>query len=454
MILKARERGDAPQLASYLLSMRDNEHVELHEVRGFMSDDLHEAFSEAEAVASGTKCKNHLFSMSLNPPEDQTVNREVFEQAIEQIERKLDLIDHPRALVFHEKEGRRHAHAVWSRIDSETMRAKNMAFYKDKLMDVSRDLYLEHGWDMPNGMIDRNMRSPLNYSLAKYQQAKRAKQDPRLIKAAIQECWKSSDSGASLEKALEEKGFFLAEGNRRAVLAVDVRGNEFSLSRACGVKEKDIRARIPEKDKLSSLDDRRAMIAGRMTKKLKSYLHEVDAGHRRSSPALEYKRQQMQARHAEERKTEMRRIEQRDQREAMMRASRLPIGFKGIWSRITGGFSKIKQQNEMDALRAWERDRAEKDRLIARQLDERQRLQQSIRKQREDRSKEVAQIRKEIAAYIAMKPGHIPSLEVARRDPASEKAKEQTRDNTQRERQRQRERRRDRNRGPDFEPGL
>lgn len=31
MILKAKERGDAGQLARYLLSMRDNEHVELHE---------------------------------------------------------------------------------------------------------------------------------------------------------------------------------------------------------------------------------------------------------------------------------------------------------------------------------------------------------------------------------------------------------------------------------------
>lgn len=48
MILKAKERGNAPQLARYLLAMRDNDHVELHEVRGFISDDLVEAFGEAE----------------------------------------------------------------------------------------------------------------------------------------------------------------------------------------------------------------------------------------------------------------------------------------------------------------------------------------------------------------------------------------------------------------------
>ena len=39
MILKAAERGDAPQLARYLLAMRDNDHVELHELRGFVAED-------------------------------------------------------------------------------------------------------------------------------------------------------------------------------------------------------------------------------------------------------------------------------------------------------------------------------------------------------------------------------------------------------------------------------
>ncbi len=75
MILKAKERGNAPQLAKYLMSMRDNEHVELHELRGFVSDDLADAFQEAEAISKGTKCQNHLFSMSLNPPENQNVKR-------------------------------------------------------------------------------------------------------------------------------------------------------------------------------------------------------------------------------------------------------------------------------------------------------------------------------------------------------------------------------------------
>jgi hypothetical protein len=141
MILKAKERGDGGQLARYLLAMRENEHVELHEVSGFVSEDLIEAFHEADAIAKGTRCKNYLFSMSLNPPEGAHVETEVFEKTADDIAKKLGLENQPRAIVFHEKDGRRHAHVVWSRIDSEKMRAINLPHYKTKLREISRELY-------------------------------------------------------------------------------------------------------------------------------------------------------------------------------------------------------------------------------------------------------------------------------------------------------------------------
>ncbi|WP_299724815.1 relaxase/mobilization nuclease domain-containing protein [uncultured Tateyamaria sp.] len=456
MILKAKERGNAPQLARYLMSMKDNEHVELHDLRGFVSDDLDSAFDEAEALAKGTKCKNHLFSMSLNPPQDKQVECHVFEAAIDRIERKLDLTDHQRAIVFHEKEGRRHAHAVWSRIDSDAMRAKNMAFFKQKLMDVSRDIYLENGWDMPKGMLDRSMRNPLNYSREEWQQAKRAKQDSKLIKAAIQDAWKNSDSAEALKAALEEKGFFLAKGDRRSAVAIDVRGETFSLSRWSGVKAKDVRERLGKDADLPSVDQTKAQIASRMTDKLKSYLNDVDAGYRRASPAVEMKRQELIARHQQQRDEATKRIQLREQREMAERAARLPKGFSGIWSRLTGKLSQIKQDNEFEALRAWQRDRAEKDALVQRQLDERQRLQTAINKMREDRAREVSEIRKEIAAYIAMKRGDVPSLDAAQKAKDIAKDKQQTRkrddqlERVRRERSRERSRDRGFDHGPEF----
>jgi hypothetical protein len=69
MILKASQRANGQNLAVHLMRSDDNEHVQLYELRGFTGSNLKEAFKEAEAVSLGTKCKQYLFSVSLNPPE-------------------------------------------------------------------------------------------------------------------------------------------------------------------------------------------------------------------------------------------------------------------------------------------------------------------------------------------------------------------------------------------------
>ena len=64
----------------------------------------------------------------------------------------------PELSSFHEKESRRHAHVVWSRIDAETMTAKNLPHFKNKLQNLSRDLFFEHQWTMPPGLRDRSLK--------------------------------------------------------------------------------------------------------------------------------------------------------------------------------------------------------------------------------------------------------------------------------------------------------
>jgi len=118
MILHGNQRGGAKDLALHLLK-EENEHVEVHELRGFMSDDLVSALNEAYVISKGTKAKKFLYSLSLNPPENEKVTTQSFIKAIEQVEKTLNLTGQPRAIVFHEKHGRRHCHAVWSRIDSQ-----------------------------------------------------------------------------------------------------------------------------------------------------------------------------------------------------------------------------------------------------------------------------------------------------------------------------------------------
>lgn len=140
--------------------------------------------------------------------------------AINRIEEANGLTGQPRMIVFHEKEGRRHAHAVWGRIDASAMTAKPLPFFKAKLREVSKSLYLEHGWQMPRGLMDFKERDLRNFSLAEWQQAKRMGRDPKALKAAMQECWAVSDNRASFTAALESRGLYLAKGDRRAYVVV------------------------------------------------------------------------------------------------------------------------------------------------------------------------------------------------------------------------------------------
>ena len=411
MILKGSQRGNGGQLAKHLLNDRENDHVALHELRGFVSEDLTGAFAEAEAVAAGTRCRQCLFSLSLNPPEGETAPVEAFETAIEMIEGKLGLNGQPRAIVFHEKDGRRHAHAVWSRIDAERMTAINLPFFKARLMEVSKEIYLEHGWEMPKGLIDRSLRNPLNFSRAEWQQAKRQQQDPRLIKAAFRQCWEASDTREALTHALEERGYFLAKGDRRGFVAVDMRGEVYALSRWAGVKTKEVKARLGDPEKLSSVEAVQTRIAQRMTDKLRSYVQEVRGNYARLAPSAAFRRQQMVQRQRDERRALEDEQEQRWCAETKARAARLPQGLGGLWSRITGKYRKIRRQNEYETWQAYQRDSTEKDALIARQLEERRALQKTIGRMRENRARELGELNAEIARYVRLGTEKLPELQ-------------------------------------------
>ena len=182
VILKGNERGYGPELARHLLNPRDNDHVTVHGLRGFVAEDLFDAFAEAEAIPLPPSVRNTCSHYHLNPPTDAEVSVADFEVAVDQAEKRLGLSGQPRAIVFHEKNGRRHAHAVWSRIDGQELKAINMPHYKRKLASLSHELFLSHQWEVPRGFADKAKRDPLNYGREEAGQAKRVKRDPKAIK--------------------------------------------------------------------------------------------------------------------------------------------------------------------------------------------------------------------------------------------------------------------------------
>src|SRR4051794_17100100 len=103
-----------------------------------------------EALASGTRCKEPLYSLSINP--SAPISRDQYYAAIDRIEQRLGLSGQARAAVFHVKHGREHAHVVWGRIDTAKMRAVQLSHDRQKLRSLAQELAHEFGLPLPEGL--------------------------------------------------------------------------------------------------------------------------------------------------------------------------------------------------------------------------------------------------------------------------------------------------------------
>ena len=373
MILQGNQRAGARNLALHLLK-EENELVEVHELRGFVSGDLVSALEEARAVSRGTRAKQYLFSLSLNPPPDADVPTEDFESAYERAEERLGLSGQPRAVVFHVKNNRRHCHVVWSRIDEETMTAVPLPFTKHRLMELSRELYLEHGWQMPRGMMASEERDPANYTLAQWQQAKRAGRDPKETKQAFQDCWAVSDNQNAFSQALQSRGLMLAKGDRRGFVAIDHTCEVYAVAKWTGVKTKDVAAKLGEPDDLPTVEQARIEMAKAMAERLLELRSEQSRAIETRQEEIRLKQQDEAARHRAALDALKAQQQERWNAEHQQRQQRFKAGWRGWLDRVTGHRSRVEKRNEQEAYDAMRRDQKERDALVFRQIEERKSL--------------------------------------------------------------------------------
>jgi hypothetical protein len=270
MILKGSQRANGADLAIHLMNSFDNEAVEIAEVYGAAAGDLYGAFAEFEAASRGTKAKEYLYSLSINPSAPLT--REQYHEAIAAIEHRLNLSDQPRAVVFHVKDGREHCHVVWSRIDIDNMRAIHMAHDRRKLMDLACELARKYGLDLPPGLKaweenQKHEKERLEPTLGEKAQAEATGISPEHRREEITAAYEASDTADAFRSALEERGYLLARGDRRGFVVVDKFGGVHSLSRYInGHTAKQIKNRLAAlgPEQLPSAEEAKASMRRRM----------------------------------------------------------------------------------------------------------------------------------------------------------------------------------------------
>ena len=400
MILHGNQRGGATAMGQHLLNTQENDQVTVSEVRGAMSPDLMGALREFEAVAKGTRCKQYLYSCSFNPPQGVDASLYDFEDAIKRAEQSLGLTDQPRVIVFHEKHGRRHAHAVWSRIDTCQMKAINLAHSKRKLFRLSRDLFLEHDWELPKGYLHLGGASPDNFTMAQWQQARRFGLHPKELKQAFQTAWAQSDDLKSFAAAISEQGYQLAKGDRRGFVAVDLYGNVHSLPKGLGLKTREVKLKLGTPEPLPTVEAATSDLKRRVSDRLLQFLAQAKERQKEELAAPTASKRSLTLGHRAQRETLTAKQADRWRYETLARQDKFNRGWRGLWDRISGRYARLKANNELETKLCRERDVEEREALFKRQMAERRSLQKDIETLRARHSVERERVNALISRYI------------------------------------------------------
>ncbi len=260
MIIKGNPAGSVGFWSNHLLRDDTNEKAEVKEITGVTADDLPGALREMQAVASGSRSHgNFMYQANISPRADEQLTPAQWKEAVDTLEKNLGLEGHQRVVVEHVKDGRQHYHAIWNRVDVDTMKVADMGGNYRTHEATAREL--EARFDLaPTQTRPRGEREP-SPELWELRAAARSGIDPVAMKGELTELWKTSDNGQAFAASLDERGYVLARGDRRDFCVVDSAGTAHSLARRLdGVKAAEVRAFMADvdRDDLPSVAEARA----------------------------------------------------------------------------------------------------------------------------------------------------------------------------------------------------
>ena len=231
---------------------QQSERVDFTATRNFMTDETEEAAwimasiagnQESIKIAAGTdlrgrKLKTFVSHLILSwPPGDNPSQEEMLKAADETI-KLLGAQDYQVFIIAHNDTGHKHLHIVINRVHPVTGRALKLNYSKRKL-----SLWAE-GYEQRQGHIHCPARVSNNRKLRELAELRRT--NPKAAKGklvrgrnpVIQAAWDETDTGTGFAAFLSEKGYVLAQGERKRkdgsvcrFVAVDPHGKTINIAR-------------------------------------------------------------------------------------------------------------------------------------------------------------------------------------------------------------------------------
>lgn len=165
--------------------------------------------------------------------------------------------------------------------------------------------------------------------------------------------------------------YYLAHGDQRGFVAVDWRGEVYSLSRWCDVKTKALKVCLGDADTLPTVTQTQEKLDQTLLQRMYRLRNRVDETYASQFSALQTRKEELKQTHIRQRTALEEQQAKRAAKEQEERQRRFSKGLRGLWSSVTGYHAQIKRQNEMETYQCAIRDRAEKDTLIFSQIEQR-----------------------------------------------------------------------------------
>ena len=253
MVIKGSSRGQTKsntrELANHLLST-ENEEVRILRLEGVSSTNLHDSLEEMRLLSLGSRTRKCLYHSSINITADESrgMTDEKWLEAVSELETKLGLNGHQKAIVIHNKKGREHCHVVWNRVHPVTLKAASMSWNYRKHEEVSRKM--EERWSLTPVMGVHTRPEGEDRPVAKathqdWQSASRTGITIEEIQVILRECWEQSDCGTAFIKACHFKKITVCKG-KRGIIVVDWMGTPHSISRRLKKKAAEVKSKLAD----------------------------------------------------------------------------------------------------------------------------------------------------------------------------------------------------------------
>ncbi|MDR3485311.1 MAG: relaxase/mobilization nuclease domain-containing protein [Bradyrhizobium sp.] len=245
MIIKGGAAGNVGFWSHHLMRDDTNEEVRLVEISGVLADNLGAALRIMQAIARQSRSRgNFMYQANINPRADEILTPAQMMEAVERLERNLGLAGHQRVIVEHVKHGRRHWHAIWNRVDVETLKVVDITGNFAAHARTSRELERAFGLSPTPSPAGR---TKPREKLWERQAEAGSGIDRNRVSDDLTRCWDQTETGKEFRAVIEGMGYLLARGDRRDYCVVDRTGRVHSLARRLiGVEAGAIRMRLAD----------------------------------------------------------------------------------------------------------------------------------------------------------------------------------------------------------------